>query len=78
MPFRCINAFSTGGRIVAGGSLVSDDDPILATHAAHFTAVGEATRAAETATSDAPRAANVVPESPKAPSKRPTKAAAKP
>ncbi|WP_280371156.1 hypothetical protein [Nocardia wallacei] len=41
MTFRCINAFAYGDRIVAGGVEVADDDPILASHAAHFVEVGQ-------------------------------------
>lgn len=39
MAYRCINAFSTESRTVAHGAEIEDDDPILKTHAEHFSHV---------------------------------------
>lgn len=56
MAHRCINAFWYADRMIAGGALVNDDDPILATHAAHFVVVEEpATGRGETANADRQR-----------------------
>lgn len=41
MAYRCINAFTFVDRVIAGGALIDDDDPILNSHAAHFVAVAE-------------------------------------
>lgn len=59
MAYRCINAFAAGDRIVAGGAVVEADDPILATHGAHFVKVDAAPSPAgsETASADRPRPA---------------------
>ncbi|UQE74197.1 hypothetical protein MYK68_15915 [Gordonia sp. PP30] len=41
MQYRCINAFAYGDRVVAGGTLVDEGDPILESHPALFVAVAE-------------------------------------
>ncbi len=57
MSFRCTNAFTYLERVVSGGALVDDDDPILTTHAAHFTKVNEPPApTGETASTMTPRA----------------------
>lgn len=85
MAFRCINAFVFGDRIVAGGALVDDGDPILSTHLKHFAEVQSAPApSGEAASTDQPRAtakaesvpAETVKESPpkaRAARRRPTK-----
>ena len=55
MPYRCISGFTTGDRIIAGGALIEDDDPILATHKALFVSVGELALPVEKASTDTPR-----------------------
>ncbi len=49
--FRCINAFTYGDRVIAGGAKVAGNDPILETHRDYFAeiAVAEAV-GSETAT----------------------------
>lgn len=57
MSYRCTNAFVHGPNVYGGGAVVTDDDPILKTHAAHFVKVNEPLSAvgSETASADAPR-----------------------
>ncbi|MFL0172421.1 hypothetical protein [Mycobacterium sp. SMC-13] len=57
MSYRCTNAFISGPNVYGGGAVVTDDDPILKTHAAHFVKVSEppAVVGSETASADAPR-----------------------
>lgn len=50
MSYRCINAFMYADRVYPGGIQVSDGDPILKTHAAHFARVEVAAPFTETAT----------------------------
>lgn len=56
MQYRCTNAFAYGDRVVAGGALVDEVDPILESHAALFVAVAEpAAPGTETADTVVPR-----------------------
>lgn len=56
MAYRSLGGFSFNDRIIAGGQLVEDDDPILDTHAEIFVKVAEpAAPAGETASTDVPR-----------------------
>lgn len=57
MSYRCTNAFVHGPNVYGGGAVVTDDDPILKTHAAHFVKVSESPTVvgSETASADAPR-----------------------
>ena len=69
MAYRCVNAFSYAGRIIAGGQSVTDDDAILDTHRHLFVHVPDASSVARSETADA---APAVPRR-RAPAKRATK-----
>lgn len=56
MQYRCTGGFATEDRTVAGGQLVDETDPIVATHRQCFAPVGEPSApAGETASTDMPR-----------------------
>lgn len=56
MQYRCTGGFTYHDRVVAGGQLVDDSDPILATHPQCFIPVGEPPApAGETASTDTVR-----------------------
>ncbi|GFG83384.1 hypothetical protein [Mycolicibacter algericus] len=59
MQHRCVGGFTYRDRVIAGGALIEDGDPILATHADHFVAVAEpSTPGGETASTDRRRSRN--------------------
>lgn len=62
MSYRCINAFDYANRIYPGGAQIEDDDPILATHAAHFAKVVTVPSFAATETASASPGEVRVPE----------------
>lgn len=68
MSYRCVEPFATAtGDVYGGGCIVSDDDPILTTHASHFARVNEPVLRTETATA-APSEHRAAPK--KAPAKK--------
>lgn len=74
MSYRCVNAFTDGTNVYAGGCEVQDDNPILETHSAHFVKVGESVLPTETASAAHPRAVKkAAPKKAPAPKAEPAK-----
>lgn len=57
MQYRCTGGFTTADRVIAGGQLVDDADPIIKSHGQFFAPITEPDVPAktETASTDTPR-----------------------